>query len=148
MELVFLDVNIPTYAAGIEHELKIPCTWIMEEVVEGRLNAGIDTEIIQEVLYRYGAIRQWNVGARIARNLLAIIPTIYSVTPDDSHHAIELFSIVGPKGIPPRDCIHAAVMKNHSITKILTTDMHFDSIEGVFRLDPMEYYSQEIESQH
>ena len=145
MELVFLDLNIPMYAAGIKHELKGPCTWIMEEVVEGRLNAGIDTEIIQEVLYRYGAIRQWSVGARIARNLLDIIPTIYSVTPDDSYDTIELFEFVGPNGVPARDCIHAAVMKNHSITKILTIDKHFDSIDGVIRLDPMEYYSQEFE---
>lgn len=145
MELVFLDVNIPMYAAGTEHELKGPCTWIMEEVVEGRLNACTDTEIIQEVLYRYGAIHQWNVGARIASNLLDIIPTIYSVTPDDSYNTIELFGNFGPKGIPARDCIHAAVMKTHGITKILTTDKHFDSIEGVIRLDPMEYYSQEFE---
>ncbi len=145
MELVFLDVNIPMYAAGTEHELKVPSTWIMEEVVEGRLNACIDTEIIQEVLYRYGAIHQWNVGARIARNLLDIIPTIYSVTPDDSYNTIELFGTIGPKGIPARDCIHAAVMKTHGITKILSTDKHFDSIEDVIRLDPMEYYSQEFD---
>jgi len=145
MEIVFLDVNIPMYAAGTEHELKVPCTWILEEVVEGRLNACIDTEIIQEVLYRYGAIHQWTVGARIASNLLDIVPTIYSVTPDDSYNTIELFEIFGPKGIPARDCIHAAVMKTHGITKMLTTDRHFDSIEGVIRLDPMEYYFQEFE---
>lgn len=145
MEFVFLDVNIPMYAAGTEHELKIPCRWIMEEVVEGHLQACIDTEIIQEILYRYGAIHQWKIGARIASNLLDIIPTIYSVTPDDSDHTIELFEVLGPQGIPARDCIHAAVMKMHGISKILSTDRHFDSIGGVSRMDPLEYYSQEFE---
>ena len=56
--ILFLDVNIPMYAAGQPHEYKIPCTWIMEEIVEGHLNVVADAEIIQEVLYRFGAIQK------------------------------------------------------------------------------------------
>ena len=55
--LVFLDVNIPMYAAGQTHPYREPCAWLMTQVARGRIAAAIDTEIIQEVLYRYGALR-------------------------------------------------------------------------------------------
>lgn len=31
------------------------CTWVLAEIANGRLDGVIDAEIIQELLYRYGA---------------------------------------------------------------------------------------------
>lgn len=59
MAKLFLDVNIPTYVAGKEHRYKEACVWIMTQVAEGRIAVVTDTEAIQEILYRYGAIQHW-----------------------------------------------------------------------------------------
>ena len=77
----FLDVNVPMYAAGKAHPYKEACAWILTEIAHGRLEAVIDTEIIQEVLYRYGAIQQWPVGMQMAENLLALIPVVLPCVP-------------------------------------------------------------------
>ncbi len=114
----------------------------MQEVVEGRINAASDTEVIQEILYRYGALRRWEIGARIAEDLLAILSTLYPFTAEDARRTVELFKRYGPKGLSARDCAHAAVMKNRGLTEILSTDGHFDEIEGIRRLDPRALYEE------
>lgn len=144
MAPIFMDVNIPMYAAGAQHELKAPCAWILEEVVEGRLNVATDAEVVQEVLYRYGALRRWDLGVRIADNLFAILPVIYPFRPEDARTAVELFQRYGPEGVPARDCAHAAVMLNRSIAEILSTDGHFDLIEALTRIDPLSFYADSV----
>ena len=124
------------YAAGKEHELKVPCQWVMEEIVEGGLNAVVDTEIIQEILYRFGAIRQRDIGARLARHVMTIVPTILSITPEDAEKTIELFEVYSDKHISARDCIHAAVMINRGIEEIISADVDFDVIKEIRRTDP------------
>ena len=39
-----------------------------------------------------------------------------------------------------RYVIHAAVMQRHGLTRIISTDQHFDHIEGLTRLDPLTLY--------
>lgn len=136
MTQVFLDVNVPMYAAGKEHEFKVSCQWVMEEIVEGGLNAVVDTEIIQEILYRYGAIRRRDIGVRLARRVMTIVPTILSITPEDAEKTIELFEVYSDKDISARDCIHAAVMINRGIEEIISTDEDFDVIKEIHRTDP------------
>ncbi len=62
VDKVFLDVNIPMYAGGKDHRYKESCAWIMTRVAEGKLAVATDTEAIQEILYRYGAIKCWETG--------------------------------------------------------------------------------------
>lgn len=142
MGKVFLDVNIPMYASGKDHPHKEPCVWIMTEVAEGRLDIVIDTEVIQEVLYRYGAITRWQTGVAMAKDLMRLVPNIYPVERDDVRLAVELFQIYGSKGVTARDTLHAAVMMNRDLSEILSTDSHFDLIEGIRRLEPNVLFRQ------
>lgn len=137
---VFLDVNVPMYAAGKDHPYKAPCAWLMGEIAEGRLEAAIDTEIIQEMLYRYGALQLWDIGVTITKNLLEIMPIVYPVTPDDVRIAIELFRQYAPRGVTARDLLHVAVMQNNGLSTVVSTDKHFDQIEGLIRLDPQTLF--------
>ena len=138
MTRVFLDVNVPMYAAGKEHELKASCQWVMEEIVAGGINAVVDTEIIQEILYRFGAIRRYDTGARMARRVMTIVPTILSITADDAEKTIELFETYSDNGASARDCIHAAVMINSGIDEIISTDDDFEVIKEIRRTDPRD----------
>jgi predicted nucleic acid-binding protein len=52
----FLDTNIFMYAAGQEHPLKAPCVGILRRVASEELEAVTSTEVLQEILSRYGAV--------------------------------------------------------------------------------------------
>jgi len=137
-----LDVNVPMYAAGGEHPYKAPCAWVMQEIAAGRLEAAIDTAIIEEVLYRYGALRHWQIGTAMARELLTIVPHIYPVKEEDVRAAVALFAEYGPQAVTARDVIHMAVMRSHGLTQVISTDAHFDQFENIIRLDPQNLFQK------
>lgn len=135
----FLDVNVPMYAAGKAHPYKESCVWVLTEVANGRLDAVISSEIIQEILYRYGALAQAQIGVQMAQNLMDLVPTVLPVTVEDMQTAVALFAEYAPKGVKARDVVHTAVMQNHQLTHIISTDKHFDQIEGIIRVDPFTF---------
>lgn len=143
-ELLFLDVNVPMYAAGTSHPYKEACAWILTEIAEGRLSVAIDTEIIQEILYRYGALGEWKLAVAMATNVLDLVPTILPVTPDEIQIAVQLFDQYAPQGIKARDVIHVAVMQTNDLTRIISADKHFDKISDITRLDPQNLFADEI----
>ena len=48
-----------------------------------------------------------------------------------------VFQQYAPQGVRARDAIHAAVMQNHGLNHIISSDLHFDQIAGLIRLDPI-----------
>ena len=139
-EISFLDVNVPMYAAGQPHRYRDACAWILQEVADDRLAVAIDVEIVQEILYRFGALQRWDDAIRLSQSVLELVPNVHSVEPSDVHTAIELFRRYAPLGVQARDVIHAAVMQHRGLTRIISTDQHFDRIEGLIRLDPLTLY--------
>ncbi len=139
----FLDVSIPMYAAGRDHAYREDCTRIMTEVAAGRLVAVIDTEIVQEILYRYGALGAWDTAVTLATDLLDLVDTTLPVRLVDARLAINLFRRYGRQGVRARDVLHVAVMQNSGLTRIISTDGHFDLIEGIQRIDPHDFVSQQ-----
>lgn len=144
----FLDVNVPMYAAGRSHPYKESCVFVLTEIAAGRLDAVIDAAIIQEILYRFGAIQQWQIGVQMAENVLNLVPTVLPITAADMRAAVALFARYGPTGVKARDALHAAVMGNHDLTRIISTDSHFDQIEGIIRLDPQEALATNVTNSH
>lgn len=140
----FLDVNVPMYAAGKAHPYKESCVWVLTEIANGRLEAVISTEIIQEILYRYGALNQWKVGVQMAQNLMDLVPTVLPVTVKDMKTAVSLFAAYAPQGMKARDVVHTAVMYTHQLTHIISADSHFDQIDGITRLDPQTLFVDKI----
>lgn len=138
---VFLDVNVPMYAAGKPHAFKEACVWLLTQIAEGELLAAVDTEIIQEILYRYGALQEWQMATTMATNLLELVSVVYPVTSADIKLTVALFTQYASKGVRARDLIHVAVMRNNGLTEIVSTDVHFDQIGGVKRLDPRQLYA-------
>ena len=130
----FLDVNVPMYAAGADHPLKAACVWIMQEVADGRLEVAIDTEILQEILHRFGAIGRPTMGITMARALLDLVPVVHPVRVTDARKAIELFEEHAASGVMARDALHAAVMLGNGLDCILSADQHFDRIGGLTRV--------------
>lgn len=138
---LFIDTNIVMYAAGKEHPYKNACSRIVLGIADGSFRRDIgtpvtDTEVFQEILYRYALVGRWESGILICRHFLELGLEILSFDSDEVEKMISLAETYKGKGIPPRDLVHVAAMINHGITKIISADSHFDLINEVTRIDP------------
>jgi len=64
---VFVDVNIPIYAAGRDHPLKEPCTRILRMVAKEPQPFITNSEVLQELIHRYLASDRWVLGREVLR---------------------------------------------------------------------------------
>jgi predicted nucleic acid-binding protein len=138
-EITFLDVNIFMYAVGGPHPYKVPCIRVLSDVEIGALAAAVNTEIFQELLYRYSHIKQADKGVQLCRDILKYPLTILPVTTADVRLAIDLFDSHRAAGLKPRDAIHAATMQNNGIVRLISADKDFDCLSFVARMDPLAY---------
>ena len=136
--LIFIDVNVFMYAAGAPHPYKAPCVKILSDIEIGALTAAINTEILQELLYRYSHIKLADKGIQLCRDILKYPLTIFPVVENDIRLAIDLFQTHHATSIKPRDAIHAATMQNNGITRLISADADFDRL-SVIRVDPLTY---------
>jgi uncharacterized protein len=130
----FLDANVIMYALGGPHPLRSPCKATLKKIRDGSLTAVTDTEVLQEVLYRYFSIRQQVLGELAYTSLVEMCMEVLPVTLQDTDRALALLK--GSPGITSRDAIHAATMINSGIKTILTADAHFDLIPEIRRIPP------------
>lgn len=128
---VFIDSNVPMYVAGRDHRHREPCRRFLEAVKRGDVDACTSTEVLQEILWRYCALRRLDLAGAVYDLFVQICPRVLPVTLSDTDRARQLLTTV--RGISARDAIHAAVMLNHSLSAIATFDEGFDAIPGVSR---------------
>jgi len=119
------------YAAGREHPHKAPCLRLLHKIERGDLLACTSTEVLQEILYRYLALKKPSLAFEVYDLFVQICPNVFSVTLADTDKAKTLLQSV--QGISPRDALHAAVMLNHDVWEIATFDEGFDLIPEVKR---------------
>ena len=127
------------YAAGKPHPYKDACVRIVSDVENRRLNAAINTEIVQELLYRYSMIGMVTQGVQLSRHVLKLPLTVFPVTETDAHSAIDLFEQYHATGLKPRDAIHAATLRQHDIRSMISADRDFDVLSFMTRIDPLDY---------
>ena len=132
--MIFLDSNIPMYAAGRYHSHKAPSVRLLQRVEQGEIVACTSTEVLQEILYRYLALKKPSLAFGIYDLFVQVCPNVFSITLADTDRAKAILQAV--KGISPRDAIHAAVMLNHDVNEIATFDAGFDRIPSIERLSP------------
>ena len=130
----FLDTCVPIYAAGTEHDYKEPCARIVLAVAEGEIEAITDAEVIQEIAYRFHALRRRPQGLKLAKDFLAVMERVLPITREDIARSLEFQRAYS--FLPPRDAIHVAVMVAAGLEQIITADRHFDRVREVRRVDP------------
>jgi predicted nucleic acid-binding protein len=62
---LFLDANIPKYAAGRDHRLKESCRQILRLAARHPRSFSTDAEVLQEMLHRYLTLPRWSDGKRV-----------------------------------------------------------------------------------
>ncbi len=133
---VFIDANVPIYAAGGEHRYKDPCARILREVAQDPHRFVTDSEVLQELLHRYLALGRWKLGKEVVLAFAELMRgRIEPVLADDvvaAAHLAGSYPVVSA-----RDLVHAAVMQRLGTTQIVTTDTGFDCLDGINRVDPI-----------
>jgi uncharacterized protein len=131
---LFLDANLIMYALGGLHPLRDPSKKILEKIKLGILQVFTNTEVLQEILYRYFSIRKNTFGEMAYIAVVNLCQAVLPVTLQDTDRALDLLKQY-PQ-ITSRDAIHAATMLNNGIKEILSANSHFDLIPGIRRIDP------------
>jgi predicted nucleic acid-binding protein len=122
---VYIDSNIPMYAAGQEHPNKEPSIKILELVSSGKVIGVSSTEVLQEILYRYQAINILKKGLEVFDNFSKIIDDVLPVNFQIMNEARDILEKNYYKNLFPRDAVHVATMNYYEINYIATYDKHF-----------------------
>lgn len=130
----FLDANIVMYALGSEHRLKTPCRKSLKKIKEGKIITVTNTEVLQEIFHRYFSIRMPLIAEEACFAIKTFCKEIYPVTLHELEKALALLKEF--PSLDSRDAIHAATMLNNGVEKILSTDSHFDIVNGIKRIAP------------
>jgi len=131
--MVFVDSNVPMYVAGRDHPLRDRARRFLERARSGDVDICTSTEVLQEILYRYAALKRLDLAASVYDLFVHICPTVLPVALADTDRARAL--LVSSRGITVRDAVHAAVMLNHDVSEIATFDEGFDALDGIARVD-------------
>ena len=134
---VFIDANVPIYAAGREHPIKEPCARILMLAAEHPRSFVTDAEVLQELLHRYLASGRWALGREVLQAFAEVMHgRIEPVYANDVDAAAKLAD--RHPDVSARDLVHAAVMERLGADRIISADTDFDRLLGVTRLDPAE----------
>lgn len=133
MSLHFLDSNILMYSLGSSHPLKTPCIKILEKIRSSKIQVCTNTEVFQEILYRYYSLDRKELAHQACKLLEDIADPVLSVSQEDITKAL---AHLKEYTINVRDAVQAATMLNHDIRHITSTDAHFDQIPGIKRIQP------------
>ena len=136
MKPVFIDTNIPIYAAGKAHKNKQPCAQVVMAMAKGEIQAVSSTEVLQEILHRHCLTRERAKGLTMFHEFRELLSDILPVTIKEVSLAATLIKKYA--NIEARDAIHIATMLSNDIKFICSTDKHFDNIDGIKRMEPEE----------
>ena len=132
---VFIDANVPVYAAGGDHPYKEPCSRVLRMVAEEPRHFVTDSEVLQELMHRYLALGRWVLGRAVLHAFAeAMYGRIEPVHAEDVLSASQLAD--SHPNVSARDLVHAAVMQRLGANRIVSADTDFDRLAGIDRLDP------------
>lgn len=138
MNKIFLDTNIPMYAAGKDRHHKKPCLKLLELVARRELLAFTDVEVFQEILHRFISQGKAEIGFQIFDNFYKLMQNnVLPVTAKEISKARE-FAEKYPEA-KARDILHLAVMESQGLKTIITVDTHFDKFQEVTRMEPKKF---------
>ena len=134
---IFIDANIVVYAVGVPHPLKDPCAEILRAIAQHTVHSVTSVEVLQEILHLYTRRGRRRDEVDLCREFSRMVDEVLPVTPVDFDLALVLHA--SSDRMAARDSLHAATMLNSGITQILSVDPHFDDVEGIKRIAPVEW---------
>lgn len=134
--MLFVDTNIFIYSVGRDHPYKSPSLRFLSSVAEGKEKIVISAEVLQEILYRFWAIRRMEDGFELFEQALSLCEMVLPIFQETTKKARELLGRL--PAIGPRDAFHVATMLENKISTIVSYDHHFDLVKDIKRIEPEE----------
>src|SRR6185295_18533793 len=130
--MIFVDSNIPMYLIGAPHPHKDDARRLLERFVAERTPLVTDAEVFQEILHRYVAIDRRDAIQPAFDALQQLVDEVLAIDAAAVERARSL--VLAYRTLSARDAIHAAVLQQHGITRIMSFDAGFDAIPGLIRI--------------
>ncbi len=125
------------YAVGADHALREPCRAALERAVHQGAALVTDSEVLQELLYRYFAIRRPGIAKIVYASAIRLCHEVLPVA--EPHTARALALLLERPSLSARDAVHVATMESARIRRILSTDRDFDAFSEIERIDPQAF---------
>jgi uncharacterized protein len=132
--MILVDSSILMYASGGDHPHRASSAAFLERVADGKVQAAINAELLQEILHRYRSLDRWEEGRSVydaARMLFEHVLPITGDVVDLARRMLDEYPWLGG-----RDAVHAAVVEVYELKGICSFDRVFDRIHGLRRVEP------------
>ena len=136
MRRFLYDTSIFIYSLGIEHPYREPCREIVRRAAAGELQGEASVDLLQELTHQRMRRTGDRQGAAKAARNISRLAWWHPVEPNDVQRGLDLFETHSDLGA--RDAVFAAVALNRGIDAILATDLAFEEIGGLERIDPSD----------
>ena len=130
--MILVDSNVPMYLVGAAHPHKADAQRVLERLVADRERLVTDAEVLQEILHRYVAINRREAIQPAFDALLGVVDEVLPIDGDTAEAAKAI--VLGRHRLSARDAIHAAVMAQHGIRRIVSFDTGFDTLPDIERV--------------
>jgi predicted nucleic acid-binding protein len=72
------------YVAGADHPLRDPARQFLERARRGEVEICTSTEVLQEILYRYAALKRVDIATTVYDLFVQLCPVVFPVTLADT----------------------------------------------------------------
>jgi hypothetical protein len=116
--VIFVDTNAIMYAVGREHPLRAEAQAFFARQIEHPEGLVSSAEVLQELLHAYLPVGRLETLEAAFTLVEAVIPTIWSIEPDDVRHARRLASSF--PGLGARDLLHLSCCQRRGVERVQT----------------------------
>ena len=136
---LFIDTAVIMYAGGGDHPLREPCGLIIERVGAGELDAVTSTEVVQEIVHRFIAIRRPDIAGSMAKRTMDTFTPVIPMTHALMRRIPDLIDRYPT--LSARDLVHVATCIHEGIVEIVSPDRGFDVVKELRRVPPEDFVS-------
>jgi len=129
----YLDANVFLYATLDKGKLGITAANLITAVEKGKAKAAISALVVDEVIWVLLKERDRATAVRMGKAIFELANL--EVIPLTEEIMFNSLSLMEKTNLSPRDSAHVATMKSKNISRIISQDKHFDSIENIERID-------------
>lgn len=130
--MILVDANIPMYLVGGAHPHKLEAQRLLERALSAGEALVTDAEVLQEICHRYVAIDRRDAIQPAFDAVLGVVDAVLAIGREEVEAGKDV--LLGYATLSARDALHVAVMRRHSIERVMTFDRGFDAIPGIQRL--------------
>lgn len=130
--MILIDSHIPMYLVGAHDGWKAKARRALDRAVTAGERLVTDAEVFQEILHRYVAIDRRDAIQPAFDALQQLVDDVFAIDDVVTERAKSL--VLAYRALSARDAVHAAVMQQQGIPRILSFDAGFDVLPGVVRI--------------